>query len=246
MKKAASRKPPTGAPEGTTWFGGPVDRWKVALRVYGEELDPDGISALLGCEPSSAVRRGTPFPKSGRWILEIDSKDCDENDDVDNSLRMLLARLPSDPDVWVSLANSHRVDVFCGLFLNSPNRGFEISAEVSRLLVDRGLHIGFDLYSILRRGQTKFSPAIGARRDASLAAVHLRRQWPRRLVREPEIYSFLGGVEVGLEVFLDDVERRACLAVQSRTAQRVIEDKLWPVRPGSARPRHPRPRSARY
>ena len=146
MKKAVSRNPPTGAPEGTTWFGGPVDRWKVALRVYGEELDPDRISALLGCEPSSAARNGTPFPKKGRWIYEIDSKDCDENDDVDNGVRMLLARLPSDPDVWASLANTYSVDVFCGLFITSPNRGFGISTEVSRLLSDRGLQIGFDLY----------------------------------------------------------------------------------------------------
>ena len=101
--KAVSRKAPTGAPEGTTWFGGPVDRWKVALRIYGEELDPDRISALLGCEPSSAARKGNPFPKKGRWVYEIDSKDCDENDDVDDGVRKLLTRLPSDPDVWTCL-----------------------------------------------------------------------------------------------------------------------------------------------
>ena len=91
MKKAISRKPPTGAPEGTTWFGGPVDRWKVELRIYGEELDPDRISGLLGCEPSSAARKGAPFPKKGRWILEINSKDCDESDEVDDGVRMRLA-----------------------------------------------------------------------------------------------------------------------------------------------------------
>jgi len=146
MKKAISRKPPNGAPEGTTWFGGPVDRWKVALRVYGEELDPKRVSALLGCEPSSAAHRGTPFPKKGRWILRVDSRDCGESDDVDDGVRMLLARLPSDPDVWASLANIYSVDVFCGLFIASSNRGFEISTEVSRLLSDRGLPIGFDLY----------------------------------------------------------------------------------------------------
>jgi hypothetical protein len=146
MKKAVSRKPPTGAPEGTTWFGGPVDRWKVALRVYGQELDPDRVSALLCCEPSSAALKGTPFPKKGRWILEIDSKECGENDDVDDGIRMLLARLPSDPDVWVSLANIYNVDVFCALFITAPNRGFGITTEVSRLLSDRGLQIGFDLY----------------------------------------------------------------------------------------------------
>jgi hypothetical protein len=121
MKKAVSRKPPTGALEGTTWFGGPVDRWKVALRVYGEELDPDRVSAFLCCEPSSASIKCTPFPKKGRWILEIDSKDCGENDDVDDGVRMLLACLPSDPDVWASLANTYRVDVFCGLFITASN-----------------------------------------------------------------------------------------------------------------------------
>jgi hypothetical protein len=146
MKKASSRKPPTDAPERTTWFGGPVNRWKVALRVYGEELDPDRISALLGCQPSSAARKGAPFPKKGRWILAIDSKDCQENDDVDDGVRMLLARLPSDPVVWATLAKTHSIDVSCGLFIASPNRGFEISTEVSRLLADRGLQIGFDLY----------------------------------------------------------------------------------------------------
>jgi hypothetical protein len=146
MKKAASRTPPTSAPEGTAWFGGPIDRWKVALRVHGEELDPDSISALLGCEPSSTAQTGTPFPKKGRWILEINSKDCDESDEVDDGVRMLLARLPSDPDVWASLASICSVDVFCGLFITSPNRGFGISTEVSRLLSDRGLQIGFDLY----------------------------------------------------------------------------------------------------
>jgi hypothetical protein len=146
MKKTASRKPPTGAAEGTTWFGGPVDRWKVALRVYGEELDPDRISALLGCQPSSAARKGAPFPKKGCWILAIDSKNCQENDDVDDGVRMLLARLPSDPGVWTSLANVYSVSVSCGLFITSSNRGFEISTQVSRLLSDRGLHIGFDLY----------------------------------------------------------------------------------------------------
>jgi uncharacterized protein DUF4279 len=146
MTKGVSRKPPAGAPEGTTWFGGPVDQWKVALRVYGVELDPDRISALLGCVPSSAARKGAPVPRTGRWILEIDSRDCGENDDLDDGVRMLLARLPADPDVWVSLASIYRVDVFCGIFIVSANRGFQISAEVSRMLSDRGLDIGFDLY----------------------------------------------------------------------------------------------------
>jgi len=59
---------------------------------------------------------------------------------------MLLARLPSDSGIWVSLTSNYAVDIFCGLFLASSNRGFGISAEVSRLLSNRNLEIGFDVY----------------------------------------------------------------------------------------------------
>src|SRR5579883_1691313 len=113
MNKPVLREPPAGAPEGTTWFGGPVDRWQVALRVYSEELDPDRVSAILGCKPSSAARKNAFFPREGRWILKVDSRDCARNDDVDDGLRMLFARLPSTIDVWTTLANMYRVDVFC-------------------------------------------------------------------------------------------------------------------------------------
>jgi hypothetical protein len=146
MNKIISREPPVGAPEGTVWFGGPVDRWQVALRVYGEELDPDQISALLGCQPSSAQRKGNPFPKKGRWLLKIDSGECAGDGDVDDGIRMLLARLPSDSGIWSSLTSNYAVDVFCGIFLATSNRGFGVSVEVSRLLSDRNLEIGFDMY----------------------------------------------------------------------------------------------------
>ena len=146
MKKPISRKPPSGAPEGTVWFGGPVDRWKVALCVHGEELDPDRISALLGCEPTSAAWRGNPFPGKGRWLLEVESEKCGESDDVEDGIRMLLSRLPSDGGLWASLTGTYSVSVSCGLFLAASNRGFAISADVSKLLSDRNLEIGFNVY----------------------------------------------------------------------------------------------------
>lgn len=149
-----SRRPPDGAPEGTQWFGGPVDRFRITLRIYGEELDPDQISVLLGCAPTEAARKGLPvssregsrIANRGRWSLTIESKDCDERDNVEDGVKMLLARLPSDADLWASLTSTFRVDVFCGIFMAAANRGFGISAEVSKLLTDRHLNIGFDLY----------------------------------------------------------------------------------------------------
>lgn len=152
--KLISRQPPSGAPEGTTWYGGPVDKFRITLRIFGDQFDPDDISKLLGCPPTKAARAGVPISsdsnsrvqQKSRWLLTVDSKDLAETDDVEDGIKLLLERLPSDPDLWASLTSLYRVDVVCGLFLGASNRGFGISAEVSRLLVDRRLGIGFDVY----------------------------------------------------------------------------------------------------
>jgi hypothetical protein len=155
MKRTISRKPPSGAPAGTVWFGGPVDRFCITLRIQAEELDPDHVSTLLGCAPTQAERKGvaihtpagnTRIPKRGHWSLTIESKDCAKSDDVDDVVRILFARLPSGPQIWDSLTKAYTVDLFCGLFLASANRGFTISPEVSKLLSDRHVTIGFDVY----------------------------------------------------------------------------------------------------
>jgi hypothetical protein len=153
-KKPISRNPPSGASEGTVWYGGPVDRFRITLRILGEQLDPDQLSTLLGCPPTKAERAGVPIsaeggsriPQRGRWSLTIESKNLRESDDVEDGIKMLLERLPSDPELWASLTRLYQADVFCGLFLETSNRGFGLSAEVSRLLADRYLDIGFDVY----------------------------------------------------------------------------------------------------
>jgi hypothetical protein len=152
--RSFSRKPPTGAPEGTTWSGGPVDRFKVALRIFGDGLDPDNVSSLLGTMPTVAERRGHPvsygrgtrIAKRGRWSLTLESKDCGELCDVDDAIRMLLAGLTSDLAIWAELTRTFSADVFCGVFMAASNRGFGISVETSKMLSDRSLDVGFDLY----------------------------------------------------------------------------------------------------
>jgi Domain of unknown function (DUF4279) len=142
------------------WFGGPVDKFVVTLRFSGEDLDPNRISALLGCAPTMArpkgapisSREGAPLAKKGQWHLTIESKDGD-CDDVEDGIKALLARLPADPALWASLTSMYKADVFCGLFLETENRGFTVSAEISKTLSDRHLDIGFDIY---------FGPAEGS------------------------------------------------------------------------------------
>jgi len=153
MAKIA-RKPPSGAPEGTVWFGGPVDRFKITLRIFGDGLDPGHITSLLGCTPTTAETRGkaidipgraSRIPKKGRWSLTIESKDCPDGD-VEDGIKTLLRRLHDDPEMWATLTSTYTVDLFCGLFLAAHNRGFELSEGLSRMLSDRRLRIGFDIY----------------------------------------------------------------------------------------------------
>ena len=153
--KGPRPQPPKGAPEGTVWFGGPVDRCKVTLRVYGDELDLDSISAMLGCAPTSAEKKGTPIPtedgsarvaRRGRWSLSITSEECGEWD-VDEVIIALVKRLPTDMTIWRDLTRTYRVDLFCALFMEARNRGFGLSAETCKVLADRNLEIGFDIYA---------------------------------------------------------------------------------------------------
>ena len=67
--------------------------------------------------------------------------------DIEDHLSVLLARVSSDLAVWRELATRFRVEVFCGLFLDVQNRGFELPAQLMRELADRHISIGFDIYA---------------------------------------------------------------------------------------------------
>ena len=141
---------PSGLPPGSIQFGGPVDRWEVALRVYGPSIDPDAITALFGVQPTSARVSGATFPSGlksrvGVWCYSVRPDDVDECD-PNVLIRLLLRAFPSDPAVWAAAA-PHRPDIFCGLFLDAPNRGCVLEPETLELLTSRGLSLSLDIYA---------------------------------------------------------------------------------------------------
>ncbi len=48
--------------------------------------------------------------------------------------------------VWERLAHDFEADIFCGLFLGSPNEGIEISPQTLSAVGQRHLKLGFDIY----------------------------------------------------------------------------------------------------
>ena len=66
---------PIRKPEIVGEAGGLVDESRLTLGIHGEDLDPDEISRLLGCAPTSCHRRGDarrsgpPWARGGGYYL---------------------------------------------------------------------------------------------------------------------------------------------------------------------------------
>ena len=55
--------------------------------------------------------------------------------------------MTDDPVVWHNLASRFDVDIFCGLFLECFNRGFNVSPELMERLAGCRIRLEFDIYS---------------------------------------------------------------------------------------------------
>jgi hypothetical protein len=122
------------APDGTQWYGGAVDRSTMTLRIKCETSECDAVSKLIGCTSVN--------PKHWR-IVAPDSQGAD----LDAQVSSILSRLTSDLGVWQQLSSKYQVDLFCGLFLDRPNRGVRLLAETMAQLGARGISFGFDIYA---------------------------------------------------------------------------------------------------
>ena len=155
-RRARMEKRPPPSPEDVPQgplvsVGGPVDKATVSLRVFGEDLDPVEVTGLLRCEPTRARRRGDVssdnrnqrVAPTGSWLLH---GQVSPKADLEQQVRMLLEAVSDDLKVWKDLTSRFKVDIFCGLFLEEFNHGFELSPEILTALSDRGISIGFDIY----------------------------------------------------------------------------------------------------
>jgi hypothetical protein len=130
--------------------GGLVDRTEVCLAVYGEDLDPAVVTALVGCSPASAHVRGdrrgprSPPLRRGGWFLDVRGERPDGPEEL--AIR-LLERLPKGERVWVELAASYDVEVRFTLHTTGWNRGFELSSRTAARLALLHAQLVFEIYA---------------------------------------------------------------------------------------------------
>jgi hypothetical protein len=122
------------------------------LGFYGDDLDPDEVTARLGAAPTIGVRKGgmwrtskgaEKIARTGSWRMEAEK--C-EPADLDGQINWLLGGLTDDLPAWRILAARYRGRIFCGLFLASGNEGLTIEPETLVRVGERGLLIDFDIY----------------------------------------------------------------------------------------------------
>jgi hypothetical protein len=140
-------------------LGGDVDRIQVCIRAVAQDLEPDELSRSLGVQPTFAARKGERGFINGRevkqrigvWYFEFNG--APEEWTLADAIVALLAQLPSDIGIWDNLALKHTLDVFCGVFVRSPNRGFSLPPDILRQLSDRHLELNVDIYSASDRSE---------------------------------------------------------------------------------------------
>lgn len=133
---------------------GELSETHASLRFFGDDLDPDEITRLLGKSPTKAERKGDVIRRDGAvpdLTLRQGSWRLDAHSVVPGNLDAQIAELlrGSSPDlnIWRRLSAAYRGDVFCGLFLRTYNEGLSLSPTTLQSLADRGLLLDLDIYN---------------------------------------------------------------------------------------------------
>ncbi|WEJ98542.1 MAG: DUF4279 domain-containing protein [Candidatus Sphingomonas phytovorans] len=124
----------------------------MCLRFFGDDLDPDEITARLGRPPSVGMKKGVTWvtesgaekvARTGSWRLKTNDRQLG---DFDSHIAQILGGLSDDLAVWEDLTTRFKADVFCGLFMKESNEGLSLSAKSMLDLGARRLSLEFDIY----------------------------------------------------------------------------------------------------
>lgn len=130
-----------------------ISETHVAVRFFGDDLDPNEVTRLLGALPQSAARKGDVTrskisgreytARTGKWIFGVARR---EPGDLNGQIQELLGALTSSLEPWRELANEYNPDLFVGLFMRETNECIELSLDCLAMLAARGITLSLDVY----------------------------------------------------------------------------------------------------
>ncbi len=122
--------------------------------MSGDDLDPTEISKLIGKPASVARKKGDQFKtpigrsvtsRTGLWSIGVDDR---APGDLNSQVVEILEGTTQDVEVWRALSRKFNVEIFCGIFFEHGNEGFNISPDTMWLLGSRGIAIELDVYGV--------------------------------------------------------------------------------------------------
>ena len=123
-----------------------------SLRIFGDDLEPEEVTRLLGHSPSRSWRKGeiqisksghSFTRRSGAWLLDVDPT---EPEDVNGQVAKLLGMLTNDDTAWSQVTGRFEVDLFCGWFMGTSNEGVSVSPSTMSALGRFGIELSLDIY----------------------------------------------------------------------------------------------------
>lgn len=125
----------------------------MSLRFFGDDLDPDEITAVLAYSPTQSAKKGDVcttksgnerVARTGIWCLSVEDR---QRGDLDIQIQELFELLSDDVVTWANLTGRFEASLFSGLFMATSNEGTSLSPETMRLLVSRNIPLSFDIYA---------------------------------------------------------------------------------------------------
>lgn len=123
-----------------------------SITFTGDTLNPEEITALLQCTSTKSYKIGypmypgkqSPIATTNFWALE---SELPQHVELEEHIDNLFSKTTTDLDIWKRITTEYKTNVFCGVFMQVLNSGFEISPEILKKLGERNLKISFDIYS---------------------------------------------------------------------------------------------------
>lgn len=128
-----------------------VQNATASLTIAGDDLDPAEVTALLGCTPTEAFRKGDAWSARhpnrhwahGIWIL---ASALDRDVELETQIAHLLSQVSNDAVAWQQISARFFSRIFCGIFMDQWNEGFGLTPTTLARLSTCGLHLDVDLY----------------------------------------------------------------------------------------------------
>jgi Domain of unknown function (DUF4279) len=130
-------------------------KFSAALRVTGDDLDPEVVSRLLNLEPDQYHRKGDPnVGRSGRRYgdfvegLWLKKSTVEETHSLDEHLNDIASKLQGRETALQELEKrGWQSDIFIGVFGVGDNDVFRIAPQTQKRLAALSLELTFDVYS---------------------------------------------------------------------------------------------------